>query len=214
MKRLDSIVQLIKGAHTVLDIGTDHGLVLIEAVKQGYIQQGIGSDVNAAPLASTETHLKDIGLSDKIKLVLSDGFENIKDSYDVVVITGMGFKLMKHILSKPHQRPNYYVLSPHHELEELRAYLSGHGYEIIDEVIVYEKKPYIILKVINNKKTLSERDILLGPVLQTKKEALPYYEDKLQVKLNYVKHLKGNDLKRVEKEINYYKNIIDTLLKS
>ena len=123
---------------------------------------------------------------------------------------------MKHILSKPHQRPNYYVLSPHHELEELRGliYLVM-GYEIIDEVIVYEKKkPYIILKVINNKKTLSERDILLGPVLQTKKEALPYYEDKLQVKLNYVKHLKGNDLKRVEKEINYYKNIIDTLLKS
>lgn len=211
MNRIDSIVELLKGANTVLDIGTDHGLVLIEAIKKEYIKKGIGSDINHAPLNETQKHLVELDLTDKITLVQSDGFENITYTYDVVVITGMGYKMMKHILSKPHHTPNYYVLSPHHELEALRAYLSNSGYEIIDEDIVYEKKPYILLKVIKNFKKLTQQEIVLGPILQTKKAAIPYYESKLKTKLNYVNHLDLNERKVVEKEINFYKEAIKKL---
>jgi len=212
MNRIDSIVELLKGANTVLDIGTDHGLVLIKAIQRGYIKKGIGSDINHAPLNETKKHIAELGLTDKITLIQSDGFENIKEPYDVVVVTGMGYKMMKHILSKPHQTPNYYVFSPHHELEELRVYLSHHGYEIIDEDIVYEKKPYILLKVIKHYKQLTQEDIILGPILKTKKEAIPYYESKLKAKLDYVNHVDLNDRKVVEEAINYYKAAIKNLL--
>ncbi|MFA6987674.1 MAG: class I SAM-dependent methyltransferase [Acholeplasmataceae bacterium] len=211
MKRIDSIVELLKGADTVLDIGTDHGLVLIEAIQKAYIKKGIGSDINQAPLNETQKHLTELGLTDKITLIQSDGFENIKAAYDVVVITGMGYKMMKQILSKPHQTPNYYVFSPHHELEELRAYLSNHGYEIIDEELVYEKKPYVLLKVIKRFKQLTQEEIVLGPILKTKKVAIPYYESKLNQKLSYVNHLDIVERKRVEIEINFYKDAIRNL---
>ena len=44
-KRIDSIVEALKGYHTALDIGTDHGYVLKHALDQHYIKKGIASDL-------------------------------------------------------------------------------------------------------------------------------------------------------------------------
>ncbi|MFR0367939.1 SAM-dependent methyltransferase [Candidatus Phytoplasma palmae] len=50
MKRIMFIVSLIKGYNVVLDIGTDHGLVLKKALQLKYINKGIAVDVKINPL--------------------------------------------------------------------------------------------------------------------------------------------------------------------
>ncbi|WP_246833679.1 SAM-dependent methyltransferase [Texas Phoenix palm phytoplasma] len=44
------IVSLIKGYSVVLDIGTDHGLVLKKALQLKYINKGIAVDIKINPL--------------------------------------------------------------------------------------------------------------------------------------------------------------------
>ncbi len=205
--RIKYIASLLKGANTVLDIGTDHSKVLIEALNQDFIKKGIGSDINKGPLKNAYKNVKKANLEDKIKLVQSDGFKNIKDDYDVVVITGIGFELIKNILNEPHQQPNYYLIGSHHQVHYLRKYLIDNNYKIIDEYILFDKKYYIFLKVIKEKQILTNKEIYLGPILQTKKEAIHYYKELLN------KHLKIKENHRsdeINQQISFLKEIIDS----
>ena len=74
MNRIDLIVSLTKGYDTVLDIGTDHGLVLKKALDLGYIKKGIASDINKEPLNQAKENLS----SYPVSFYLSDGFKNIR----------------------------------------------------------------------------------------------------------------------------------------
>lgn len=203
--RIKFIASLLKGANTVLDIGTDHSKVLIEALKNDYIKKGIGSDINAGPLKNALKNIKKAKLEDKITLIQSDGFKNIKADYDVVVITGMGFELIKSILKETHKEPNYYLIGSHHQVHYLRKYLSENNFKIIDEELVFDKKYYVFLKVISGKELLIGEDLYLGPILKTKKEAYPYYKDSLN-KLLKIKENHRNE--EINSQINYLKEII------
>ena len=50
MKRIDFIASLLQGYEVAMDIGSDHGLVLKEALEQGYIKRGIATDNKVGPL--------------------------------------------------------------------------------------------------------------------------------------------------------------------
>lgn len=206
--RIKFIASLLKGANTVLDIGTDHAKVLIEALKNGYIKKGIGSDINEGPLKNALKNIDKAQLKDKIILVQSDGFKKITNSCDVVVITGMGYELIKSILQQDHQAPKYYLLGAHYQVELLRKYLAEHNYQIIDEYLFFEKKYYLFLKVINKKALLEEEDYYLGPILKTKQEALPYYKDELDKLLKIKEHHRSNQIK---KQISLLKEAITNL---
>ena len=52
MKRIDFLASLTKGYQNVIDIGTDHGLVLKKAFEKGYIKSAIATDINPKPLNS------------------------------------------------------------------------------------------------------------------------------------------------------------------
>ena len=132
--RISAIVSLTKGINTLLDIGCDHGLVIKEALDNNYIKQGIASDINVGPLNSAKTNLKGY----PVKFVLSDGFLNINDNYDGVVIAGMGAHLICNILKNAPKDENItYILQPNGRYEILRKYLSENNFKIINEILVY-----------------------------------------------------------------------------
>ena len=41
MKRIEALSKHTKGIHTLLDIGTDHGYLLIDALHHGYIKKAL-----------------------------------------------------------------------------------------------------------------------------------------------------------------------------
>jgi tRNA (adenine22-N1)-methyltransferase len=174
-KRIGLLSDLCKGYDTVLDIGTDHGLVLLEAFKKGYINKGIASDLRELPLKQAYKNLKNYPVS----FVLSDGFLAIKEPYDLVIIAGMGTFLIGEILDHAPQKDMTFILQPNDKYEDFRRYLSLNKFRIIDEYLVFEKHFYIIIKAERGIKRLSETEIILGPKLRYKKEAVMYYQYKI-----------------------------------
>ncbi|PKK86982.1 MAG: hypothetical protein CVV63_02675 [Tenericutes bacterium HGW-Tenericutes-8] len=181
MKRIEAISKHTKGIHTLLDIGTDHGYLLIDALNHGYIKKGIAADINASPLKNAEKNIKAAGLDHLVEFRLSDGFLNIELDYDGVVIAGMGMHLVKSILSQPHKKPIKYIVSVHTHIDQFRAFLSESGFMILDETVVFERFYYVIFTLMFKQDTLTAMDIYLGPILKNKKESTQYYRHLLTI---------------------------------
>ncbi|TNF07749.1 MAG: SAM-dependent methyltransferase, partial [Bacillota bacterium] len=158
-KRISFLAELTKGYHKVLDIGTDHGLVLKKAFEKGYIQEAIASDINEKPLNQARRNLKNY----PVHYVTSDGFLAINESFDLAVIAGMGAYLICDILNHAPKHDVTYILQANDKHEILRKYLMDHGFKIIDEYLVDDKFPYLILIVKRGSMILSEDELYLGP---------------------------------------------------
>ncbi|MCR3906544.1 MAG: class I SAM-dependent methyltransferase [Tenericutes bacterium] len=200
-KRIEFLAELTKDYHHVLDIGTDHGLVLRIAFEKGYIEKAIASDLREKPLKQAEKNLKNYPVS----LIKTDGFLNVKETFDLAIIAGMGSYLICDILDNAPKHDTTYLLQPNDKIDILRTYLMKHHFKIVDEYLVFDKFYYVIIKAIRGKMELSESDLYLGPILKTKPESKAYYQHKIkQIEKIIIKA----DLKRkeeLENLLNIYK---------
>ncbi len=130
----------------VADVGCDHGYVSIYLVQKGIAQTPLAMDVRKGPLSMAESNISDYGLSDKIRVRLSDGLSELeKGEADALVIAGMGGKLMISILEKKDLRElgiRVAVLQPQSDIHEFRQYLRYKGYVTVDERVVFEDGKY------------------------------------------------------------------------
>jgi tRNA (adenine22-N1)-methyltransferase len=198
-KRIKYLAELTKGYDRVLDIGTDHGLVLLEAFKIGYIKSAIASDLREEPLNQAKKNLKQY----EVEFVLSDGFENIKTSYDLAIIAGMGSYLITDIMKKA-PKDKTYILQANDKHHVLRKFLSENGFYLEDEYVIHDKFYYVIMIVKKGKMNILPEDLYLGPKLKHKAEAIPYYQHKIK---QYEKVLPKTDDDRKDellKLINIY----------
>lgn len=140
MTRLDTIASLIKNNSKVCDIGCDHAYLLLKIYDK--IKLGFACDIAQKPLNTAIKTINEHKLSEKITPILSNGLENIeKDSFDTLVIAGMGGELISKILTDcPYiKNKNYDIfLQPMKKAEELRYFLYKNGFSIENEVISIE----------------------------------------------------------------------------
>jgi len=179
-KRIELLSSLLKGYDCVLDIGTDHGLVLKQAIDKGYIKKAIASDIGEKPLLQAKKNLIDY----PVEFVLSNGFSNIKNSFDIAVIAGMGVYTIIDILKQPHEKKTY-LLQANDKYHILRKFLNENGYKITDEYMIFDKFYYVILKVELGIQKLTKEDLYVGPILKTKLERKAYYH----YQINRINHL-------------------------
>jgi tRNA (adenine22-N1)-methyltransferase len=171
-KRIRFIASLLKGYPTVLDIGSDHGYVLKEALDQGYIQRGIASEIAPKPLERAKKTLQNY----PVRFVLSDGFLHISDTYDAVVIAGMGAYVIQNILKHSPKIAKRYILLPHDHVEDLRLYLASHQFHIIEEYVLYEKHYYNVLVVEHGTMELSLKETYVGKNVKPSSDVIAYYD--------------------------------------
>ncbi|QWB96483.1 class I SAM-dependent methyltransferase [Mycoplasmatota bacterium] len=198
-KRLLYLASFLKGYDCVLDIGTDHGFVLKEALDKGYIKKGIASDIGDKPLNQAKKNLKGYA----VDFVQSNGFLNIEQPYDLVVIAGMGSHTIIDILSQEHDKKTY-ILQANDKYDLLRTYLFEHGYQIIDEEVIYDKFYYVIMKVSYGKQDYLDEDIYVGPILKTKKSASKYFKYQVQRYSHIIKQADKNTAEKYQKILSYY----------
>lgn len=203
--RIHTLAKLTKGYHTVLDIGTDHGLVLLEAFKKNYIQAAIASDIREKPLNQAKMNLEGYPVS----FVLSDGFSQINQAFDLAIISGMGARLIQKILVHA-PKDKIFVLQANDKHEELRRFLNDHHFEIIDEKVVFDQFYYVIIVVKYGKMDLTETDLYLGPILKMKPEAKSYYEFKRRQYETILPKVNGARKKQIEKIINFFNQETNT----
>lgn len=173
MNRIEAIASLVDNDALVVDIGTDHAYLPIYLYENDITKNIVASDISSNALLFAKNNLEKYNLSSKIKLVVSDGFKNLNECFDIAIISGVGTETIKKILDNE-VLPNKLILSSHKNVSDLREYMFKIGYKIEKEIIVYENNIYYnIIKYVKGKDNLSKYDLLLG----------------LSNDINYKKHL-------------------------
>lgn len=162
MIRIKALASLVDKDSRLVDIGTDHALLPIYLYENEITKKVTGSDISSNALEFAKNNLKKHNLSDKIKLIVSDGFTNLNDEYDTAVISGMGTDTIKKILDRENL-PKKLIISSHKNVDKLRLFMNKKGYKIIKEITLKDNDIYYdMIKYEKGIETLSNYDILVG----------------------------------------------------
>lgn len=203
MNRLDLIASYTQGSKVVCDIGCDHAYALIDAVTKYGVEKGIAADINEGPLNNAIKSIKSNNLEEKIKAILSNGFDSILEDFDTAIISGMGGKLICEILSKGLSKikGKKLILEANCDMPDVRRFLYNNGFTIIEEEALYDQNKYYEIIVAKPGITsFDEFDILYGPLLRkAKNEAfIKHYSEQIALLENVIP--KMNDAKIKEEK--------------
>lgn len=162
MIRIKTIASLVDKDSKLVDIGTDHGYLPIYLYENGITKNVTGSDISKNALEYARINLARHSLDDKIKLVVSDGFKNLNEEYDIAVISGMGTDTIKKILDTDNI-PNKLIISSHKNVDELRLFMNEKKYRIVKETVLKENNVYYdIIKYEKGEEILNKYELLVG----------------------------------------------------
>lgn len=213
--RLISISKYTKGYNLLLDVGSDHGLLPIYAIKNNYVSSAISSDINYKPLIKAKENFNKYNLD--IETIIYDGIP--ETNADCIVIAGMGSELIISILEKTLSNAKNLkrlILCPNTDYYMLRCYLN-HKFKIVNEEVIYDKNHfYEVIVLENGTSNYTDKELYFGPILLKERKEL--FIKKLNKDLfNYKKIVDGiTDIKKqneIKKEIEMIEEILcqDTL---
>lgn len=169
-RRLKAISDLIKPCDTLFDVGSDHGFLPLYLLLNKKINKAIIGEINYGPLDQAKKNfMKYPELN--CEFVLSDGLRSYDNSIDSVVIAGMGFETIQHIIiqdiDKFKKIPQILIQS-NTKIDQLREFLNCNNFEIIDEDIIKDRKyfyPIVKVKYNDFKQQLTYEELQFGPIL-------------------------------------------------
>lgn len=194
-ERLCKVLGFINPNDKLADVGCDHGYLAMMAIDKGvdFVQL---IDNKNGPLASAKQNLKFYETKSKVVYSLSSGISNIEPCIDTVAICGMGGELISQIIDADYKKAteiNKFILQPNSKVSFLRDYLFTHGFNIIDEEIVFDMgKVYeiLVVKYEGENVNFNQKDVLFGPILKQNKD--PLFIEKWENKLKLCKTILHN----------------------
>lgn len=185
--RLDCIYNIIpKDSRGVADIGTDHGIIPIRLIQEGYTRTVVASDLREGPLSKAIHAAEELDISDRISFVLTNGLQGIeKYDIDTIVIAGMGGETITAILDEDYWccAPGYtLILQPMTQSQILRFWLINNEFRIGKEFLIKdENKIYnVILVEYGESLSYSDAELFTGKYEQIKENDLfPEYMDQM-----------------------------------
>ncbi|MCC3380056.1 tRNA (adenine(22)-N(1))-methyltransferase [Paenibacillus farraposensis] len=168
-QRLQYIMEQIPAGSRLADIGSDHGLLPVAAVRSGRVPQAVAGEVNDGPLRAAQKQVAEAGLTDRIMVRKGDGLAVIKaHEVDVITIAGMGGALITSILEQGKDKlasVKQLVLQPNVGEDILRRWLMKQQWVLIDEHIMEEDgKIYEILTAVPASASDLKQDELYRPL--------------------------------------------------
>jgi tRNA (adenine22-N1)-methyltransferase len=201
-KRLNWIIEKVDKVQVIMDVGTDHGYIPINLIKNNMAKKVIASDINKEPLKKAKINAAFDGILDNIDLRLGAGLSILKNKEaEAVIIAGMGGNLIRDILENDLNKVKnleYLVLQPAQNPEVLREYLYSNDYEILDEdICLDENKYYEIFKVKYKKGNYIKIDNIfyeISPFMLNKKLPIlkSYIESKIEKNEKVIDFIKDN----------------------
>ncbi len=144
--RLRVIVDCIDNAHTVADIGCDHGYVAKSLIDEGRARRVVACDISEKSLEKATQLIKHAGLEQAVETRRGDGLAPLESGEaDVLVIAGVGGLLIEKILARDMEkarRARGLVLSPNNNEAKLRRFLAENGFVVTDEKLALEDRRY------------------------------------------------------------------------
>ena len=180
--RLLQIAMLIEKNKVVFDVGSDHALLPCFLIENGICSKVYAGDIAPGPLEQAKANIGKYGLENKVIPILSDGLAKAPDDVDIVVVSGMGYHTIRHILeSCDVGRYQYFLLQSNTDTDLLRRYLSEKNYTIEDERVVYDGFYYEIIRFSADiHEPYTDRQIKYGPILLERMDEvfIAYLKDK------------------------------------
>lgn len=217
-KRLQIIADLVPKDSNVADIGCDHGYLLIYLKDNHFNGKLLGIDNKKGPLESFRNNLIQKKYENEIIIKLSDGLKDIDNSFNTIVIAGMGFDNIKKIVLDSKEKLDTietFIIDSHTKEPEVRKFFVKLGYKIEEELIIEENAIfYEIIKFVKGNREYSEIEYKFGPILI--KENSDIFKKKWNKKLlknneiiknNNIENIKKNTF---EKENKIIKKIINS----
>ncbi len=171
-KRLQIIFDNIPRSKTFADIGCDHGYIAKEMLTSNKCDSAVISDISEKCLKKANNLLADYIKLNRVRSVLSDGFNGFYENekpivVDTALIAGMGGNEICDILGNAEKSsyplPTCLVLQPMKNCERVRTFCVGKGYKIVkDFVFSAVNKYYDLLVLVKGKDTLTEAEIKYG----------------------------------------------------
>lgn len=167
--RLRCVANLVRQDAVLADIGTDHAYLPLFLLSVGHIDRAICSDINEGPLCSARENAREMGKSENITFLLTNGLAGIMAHNPTdIAICGMGGELIAEILRdapEAHRKGLRFLLQPMTRQEHLRKTLFSLGFVIVCEEYVTEgDKTYLIIvaEYTGEPITFGEKECLLG----------------------------------------------------
>lgn len=207
-KRLQEIASLIEKNKVVFDVGSDHALLPCFLIENNITNKVYASEVNEGPYQKVIETINKHHLQDKIIPFFTDGLNNCPDDVDIVVIAGMGYYTIEHILNDTVvNKYDYIIVQSNSDVDLLRKYISDHNYTIEDEKVVKDGFYYQIVKFSGKyHDKYSYLDIKYGPVnLKNKDKIFVDYLNDLKdrlIKINV--NANKDDYKQTIREIEEF----------
>lgn len=142
--RLKKILSLVPACDILADVGCDHGMIGVQALKEGKAKKVLFTDISAPSLKKAKVLAESYGLASKCEFILGDGL--CERNVDCAVIAGMGGKEILKIINDCKVLPKSLVLNPMRNTDTVRAQLSKNYFFEYDQKI-YDKKYYDILSL-------------------------------------------------------------------
>ncbi|MBR5341110.1 MAG: SAM-dependent methyltransferase [Erysipelotrichaceae bacterium] len=170
--RLLQIAMLVERNKVVFDVGSDHALLPCFLVQNNIARKVYAGEIAEGPLNHVKETVKKNNLEGKVIPVFSDGLAKAADDVDIVIIAGMGYHTIKHILDSCEvERYQYFLIQSNTDVDMVRRYISDHCYTIEDERVVYDDFYYQIIRFsADYHEPYSEMEIKYGPVLLKRRD--------------------------------------------
>ena len=212
--RLLQIAMLVERNKVVFDVGSDHALLPCFLLENGICEKVYAGEIAEGPLNNVKEAVKKHHLEGKLIPVFSDGLAKAEDDVDIVIISGMGYHTIKHILESCEvERYQYFLVQSNTDVDLVRRYISEKNYTIEDERIVYDGFYYQVIRFSADlHDPYSEMEIKYGPILLKRRDEvfIAYLKDQLDKlkKINEVanKSLFDEKISEIEK-ILYNKSL-------
>ena len=205
---------LVERNKVVFDVGSDHALLPCFLLENGICEKVYAGEIAEGPLNNVKEAVKKHHLEGKLIPVFSDGLAKAEDDVDIVIISGMGYHTIKHILESCEvERYQYFLVQSNTDVDLVRRYISEKNYTIEDERIVYDGFYYQVIRFSADlHDPYSEMEIKYGPILLKRRDEvfIAYLKDQLDKlkKINEVanKSLFDEKISEIEK-ILYNKSL-------
>ncbi len=211
--RLQCVADCVKKCRLLADIGTDHAYIPIYTVEKGIAESAIACDVVKGPLKIATDNIKSHGLEEKITPILANGLK-AADNADVIVIAGMGGKLICTILENSPEvakKADYMVIQPMTCSYELRKYLHENGFSITEEKLAREEDKIYNIMVVKKgdekytdefhyhigKKLFENRSPMLSEYIRMRAEVIKKQIRGLKTSKNPDLHSKADELEEI-----------------
>lgn len=140
--RLQQIHDQIPEGSRLADIGSDHALLPVAAIRSGQAVSAIAGEVNPGPYDAASKQVSDAGLQSQITVRRGDGLDVITaGEVDVITIAGMGGALIASILDRGISKlegVQLLILQPNVGEDILRRWLLQHHWVVVAEQLLEE----------------------------------------------------------------------------